>query len=472
MIKVAGAQMDVALGETDRNLQAMLDRLRETAADGALLTVFPECALTGYCFESLDEALPHGQPVPGPATDAFRDACMELGAFAVFGMLERDGDRLFNSSVLVGPEGLIGTYRKIHLPYLGIDRFTTPGDQPPRVWDCGPLRLGMNICYDGSFPETARCMALDGADLIVLPTNWPPGAEYMADYLINARASENHVYFLAVNRVGEERGFRFIGRSRLAHPRGETLADFPHDEPGVLWGEIDVDAARAKHIVRVPGKHEIDRLADRRPQMYGRLTSPTGDVPLTTRRKNLAAGESVSPEARDHARQEELYRRIWAPWRLEYVSKGAPPPPDDDRDFISRAADSDDNRENLVVDQDEHVITLLNRFPYNNGHLLVCPVAVRARLDELTAEEQLGCSRQITKMVAALEQLFHPDGFNIGLNLGKAAGAGVPGHLHWHIVPRWNGDTNFMPVLSGVSVIPQSLDALWELLTGVLRNGD
>src|SRR5690606_31066692 len=135
------------------------------------------------------------------------EACREHDGFAIFGMLEADGGRIFNGAVLVGPEGVIGSYRKIHLPYLGVDMHTTPGDRPFAVHEAGGVTIGMNICYDAAFPEAARCLALLGADLIVLPTNWPPGAECMAAFSIASRAMENSVYYAAINRVGSERGF-------------------------------------------------------------------------------------------------------------------------------------------------------------------------------------------------------------------------------------------------------------------------
>ena len=120
-MRIAAVQMDVSIGQPDNNMAVMLAKLKEAAAAGAKLICFPECALTGYCFESVAEAMPFAQTLPGPATELFTEACRELGVFAVFGLLERDGERLFNSAVLVGPNGLIGSYRKVHLPYLGID---------------------------------------------------------------------------------------------------------------------------------------------------------------------------------------------------------------------------------------------------------------------------------------------------------------------------------------------------------------
>jgi ATP adenylyltransferase len=160
---------------------------------------------------------------------------------------------------------------------------------------------------------------------------------------------------------------------------------------------------------------------------------------------------------------------LWAPWRLAYVApKPKPPTPGDDC-FICRGLAATDDRTNLIALRTLRSVVVLNRFPYNNGHLLVAPLAHKGRLDELSPEELLATAETLRKMVAALAALMNPDGFNVGLNLGKAAGAGLPGHLHWHVVPRWNGDTNFMPVCGDTRVIVQSLDALWEMLTGYLR---
>jgi predicted amidohydrolase len=273
-MKVAGVQMDVALGEVDANLTKMVSLLEETARQGARLTVFPECAATGYCFDRIEQARAVAQPIPGPATRRMGDVCARLGCFAVFGMLESDGDRLFNAAVLVGPQGVVGGYRKVHLPYLGVDRFTTYGDRPFAVHAAGEVNVGMTICYDASFPEAARSLAVQGADLIVLPTNWPPGAQCTAAFTINARAQENNVYFMAVNRVGSEGGFTFIGKSRICDPSGWTVAESIGVSEEILYAEIDVARARRKHIVRVPGLHEIDRMADRRPAMYAALTQP------------------------------------------------------------------------------------------------------------------------------------------------------------------------------------------------------
>ncbi|HLN33322.1 MAG TPA: carbon-nitrogen hydrolase family protein [Gemmataceae bacterium] len=267
--KIAGVQMDCRLGEKRQNLERVRERLHTAAGQGARLIGFPECVLTGYGFDSKEEAMPHAEPLPGPSTDVLTRDCRELDVWTIVGLLERDAaGNLFNACALLGPGGECASYRKIHLPYLGVDRFTTPGDRPFAVHDLGGLRIGINICYDGGFPESARVLALLGADLVVLPTNWPPGALTTVKYLIPARALENHIYYLAVNRVGEERGFRFIGQSRVLDCTGEPLATSGDGEE-ILYAEIDPLRAREKHIVHIAGKYEIDRVGDRRPEMYG-----------------------------------------------------------------------------------------------------------------------------------------------------------------------------------------------------------
>lgn len=163
---------------------------------------------------------------------------------------------------------------------------------------------------------------------------------------------------------------------------------------------------------------------------------------------------------------------LWAPWRLAYVAAPKEPPPATGPDcFLCRAVAGPDDRANLVAHRTAHSVVVLNRFPYNNGHLLVAPLAHKATLADLTPDELLDLQLVMRKLIGVLERRMSPDGFNVGLNLGRAAGAGVPGHLHWHIVPRWNGDTNFMPVFTDTRVISQSLDALHALIVEELAKG-
>ena len=273
-MRIAGIQTNVAFRDVNANLSFLDSTVRAEVAQGTELTIFPECFATGYCFDSLEEAREISEPVPGPITDRVARLCAELKTSVVFGMIESSGKHIFNTAVLIGPKGLVGSYRKVHLPYLGVDRFTAPGDRPFEVLEVGGVRIGMLICYDGGFPEATRVLAVQGADLVVLPTNWPPGATCMAEFSINCRAMENGVYFAAVDRVGTENGFSFIGKSRICSPCGATMTSIDDDSSGVLRAEIDPLVARTKRIVRVPGKHVIDRMADRRPDMYSVLCEP------------------------------------------------------------------------------------------------------------------------------------------------------------------------------------------------------
>lgn len=275
---IAGVQMDCRLMDKAGNLDAIRSRLRDAAAHGARLAVFPECITTGYCFRSKDEAWPSGEPIPGPTTDALIVMCRDSDIFAVVGLLEAAGTDLFNATVLVGPNGLVGSYRKVHLPFLGVDRFTTTGTRPFAVHDIGGLRVGMAICYDSSFPETSRCLMLAGVDVIALATNWPQGALRTAQLVPPTRALENHVYFTAVNRVGIERDVKFIGRSSIANPWGDFISQTDGDAPTILYAAVDPALARQKHIVREPGEYELHRIRDRRPAMYGPLVEKVTDA--------------------------------------------------------------------------------------------------------------------------------------------------------------------------------------------------
>jgi len=152
--------------------------------------------------------------------------------------------------------------------------------------------------------------------------------------------------------------------------------------------------------------------------------------------------------------------RLWAPWRIGYVANAKK----DERCFLCAVAAPEGgpgpeaDRENLVVRRGPHCFAVLNRFPYNNGHVMVAPYAHKPDLTDLTADERTDLMALLLEIQQALRATMNPHGFNIGLNIGAAAGAGVPGHIHAHIVPRWSGDTNFVTTLADFKVISQSLE--------------
>jgi len=264
--------MNPELKESKVNLDKIQIELRNAASNGADLIVFPECALTGYVFASLEEAIPFMETIPGPSTDVLSTCCLELYVHIIVGLLERDGDKCFNTAILVGPQGLVGKYRKVHLPFLGIDRFIDPGDKPFQVYQTPIGNIGIQICYDCNFPESSRVMALLGADILVLPTNWPEGRGKVAKYVVVTRAFENKVHLVAVDRVGVERGTKFIGLSKIVNAWGETIVEASTDHEETIYAELSLVEARQKRIVYKAGEFEVNLIGDRRPEFYGEIT--------------------------------------------------------------------------------------------------------------------------------------------------------------------------------------------------------
>ncbi|WP_054031489.1 carbon-nitrogen hydrolase family protein [Desulfatitalea tepidiphila] len=268
MVKAAAVQMDIQLGQTHLNKERILAYAQNTPAD---LLVFPECANSGYCFNSLEDAMPHAEVVPGAFTDSLLSVARDMGRSLAVGILEKKGAALRNTAVLATPEGNLRVYRKSHLPYLGVDRFVTPGSELP-IFQTAFGRVGMIICYECRFPEVARSMSLQGADLLIGLSNWPVGAMVIPTLLVAARAAENHVWIVSSNRVGLEQGSRFIGKSMIIDPDGQIIASLPEGNEETVSADLDLSISKAKHFVRKPKAYEIDLFMDRRPELYGTVT--------------------------------------------------------------------------------------------------------------------------------------------------------------------------------------------------------
>jgi ATP adenylyltransferase len=161
-------------------------------------------------------------------------------------------------------------------------------------------------------------------------------------------------------------------------------------------------------------------------------------------------------------------RNFFAPWRMEYI--GGPPEPGC---LFCRAweAPASEDRRNLVVHRAADALVMLNKFPYSSGHLMVAPSAHVGSLVGLDDGQTLGLMRTVRRSLSVLEPVMHMDGCNVGVNLGRVAGAGIPDHVHFHVVPRWNGDTNFLPVLAEVKVINEHLDRTWEKVAQAFASG-
>jgi 5-aminopentanamidase len=266
--RVAAVQMDVAFADVRCNLDRVRSFVHKAASRGARLVVFPECALTGYCFTSIEEAMPSAVAARD-AVPELVDACRAYDVTAVVGTLLPEGDELYNAALIVTPDAAEPTvYRKTHLPFLGIDKLTAKGESLDVV-DTPVGRVGTIICYDARFPEAARTLGLKGAEIICLPTNWPEGAESSPDFVCRTRAYENRVWLVACNRIGTERGFTFIGRSQICDPTGAKVAEADGTSETILYAEVDVARARDKRVIIVPGEFEMDLIGDRRPEIYG-----------------------------------------------------------------------------------------------------------------------------------------------------------------------------------------------------------
>lgn len=256
------AQTLPKFGQREKNLEQALELLARESAD---LWILPEFFATGYQFVTADEVRAFSEPIPdGPTTESLVCFCREHGGSVVAGLPELAGESVYNSAVIVGPGGFLAVYRKIHL--FGEEKvFFTPGDRPFPVVDIGLALVGLMICYDHLFPESARTLALGGADIIAHPANLI--LPDLAQRTMAVRALENGVFTATANRVGEEArsasALRYTGCSQIVSPKGAALVRLSADTPEAAVVEIDVTEARNK---RITSRNDV--LADRRPEMY------------------------------------------------------------------------------------------------------------------------------------------------------------------------------------------------------------
>jgi len=272
-MQIGYVQTDPGFGEVEENLRRAQELMSRTAAD---LWVLPELFATGYQFASQEELNDLAEPVPdGPTTRALIGFAWERDCFIVAGLAESAEGNVHNSAVLVGSDGLVACYRKVHL-FSKEKLWFTPGDAPFPVADIGCAKIGVMICFDHLFPEvmicfdhlfpeSARSLALNGAEIIAHPSNLV--MPVYAQLTMRARALENGVFTVTANRVGVEARsdatLRFTGESQIVSPMGEILVHSPAEGEDVQVVEIDPAKARDKSL-----NAYNDRLADRRPDMY------------------------------------------------------------------------------------------------------------------------------------------------------------------------------------------------------------
>ena len=266
--RVAVIQYEPILGEKEKNIRDLLRLTEEAAQRDARLIVLPEMATTGYCWASREEIAPHTETIPGPTTELFQQLAARYSCFIALGMAEVNVETnvYYNSAVLLGPEGLIGIYRKIHA-YISEPRWARDGDLGMPVWDTPLGRLSALICMDAMYFEAARVPALYGADVLLLLTNWD-GEKCPSNWWMT-RAFENGVYLLAANRYGRERGVQFGGGSCVLNPDG-SIQSYLDDGEGIVYGEVDLELCRDRRWGSAP-LFDGDRVADRLPAEYAPL---------------------------------------------------------------------------------------------------------------------------------------------------------------------------------------------------------
>ncbi|QXI54495.1 nitrilase family protein [Pseudomonas alvandae] len=285
-VRVAVVQFDPQVGINNRetNLLRSLALAQEAVEGGANLVVLPELSNAGYFFSSRQDAFEHAESVPdGRSVQAWIDFARQQQVFLVAGLAEREGMRLFNTGVLVGPDGFIGKYRKAHLWNLEKLWFT-PGDVGFPVFETSIGRIGLLICWDIWFPEVPRILSQQGADIICSLNNWvwtpPPlfddAGKCMASYLTMTAAHVNNVFIAAASRIGEERGARYLGCSLIAGTNGWPIgAVASADQQEILFADIDLTSSRSAAIWNNLNDLHRDRRADLYDQMLGYTQHPS-----------------------------------------------------------------------------------------------------------------------------------------------------------------------------------------------------
>lgn len=284
-VRVAVVQFEPHVGVENlkANALAVEERLIAAADNGADLIVLPELATTGYVFENRAEAYDHSEPVPGGRSlEMFARVASERSLYVVGNVVEESEGRLYDTAVLVGPDGYIGRYRKTHL-WNTEKLWFTPGDEGYQVFDTPIGRIGLLVCWDIWFPETARIVTQMGADIICIPTGWvwtpPPlydaSGVCMAAHLTYTAAHVNNVFIATADRIGQERGAGFMGNSLIAGTTGWPIDRIAGpDEDTIIYADIDLTAARTAPIWNQLNDLHRDRRTDLYDQMLGYRGAP------------------------------------------------------------------------------------------------------------------------------------------------------------------------------------------------------
>ena len=275
-VRIACIQMQPVIGKVEDNVAHSIGLISRAVELGAKLVVLPELSNSGYMFQSREEAFALSEPIPnGPTVKTWSEIAAKHKLHLVAGICERDENKLFNSAVLIGPSGYIGTFRKVHL-WNEENLYFEPGDLGFPVFHTAIGRIGMAICYDGWFPETYRLSALQGADIVCVPTNWVPipgqaeGREAMANILTMAAAHSNSIYIACADRVGTERGQPFEGQSLIVGHTGWPVAGpASRDKEEILIADVALGEARRARNWNAFNQVLRDRRSDLYDEMLG-----------------------------------------------------------------------------------------------------------------------------------------------------------------------------------------------------------
>jgi predicted amidohydrolase len=260
-MRIAFYQFSPVFGDVEANRGKIAEVLKSAQAD---LIALPELATSGYLFTSREEVKALAEPIPGPTTEFLWQIARESGMHIVIGLPERDGDALYNSAALVGPQGVVAHYRKAHLFYEE-KLYFRPGDRAFPICKVQDAKVGLLICYDHMFPEAARTLALQGVQLIVHPSNLVmPGK---GQFTSRVRALENRVFWVLANRWGAEerdgKRLQYTGESQIVAPDGSLFAEAPSEGDALEIVEVDPLQALDKHVTKLN-----DLFEDRRPELY------------------------------------------------------------------------------------------------------------------------------------------------------------------------------------------------------------
>ena len=267
-LRVAAVQIAPKLGNLEENIVKTCAFIEKAVEQGARLIVLPELSNSGYNFKNRQQALECSEPIPnGPTIKEWEKLARRHNVWIIGGINERYKDKLYNSAVILGPEGYVGKYRKLHL--FAKEKFIfQPGDLQLEAIKTGDFTFGVMICFDWAFPEVARVLTLKGAEIVCHPANLvlPYGQKAM-----RIRALENRVFTITANRVGKEKDLMFTGQSQITDVKGEVLAKGSKNKEEIITAEVNIDEARNKKITPYN-----DLLKDRRPEYYSLLATSIG----------------------------------------------------------------------------------------------------------------------------------------------------------------------------------------------------